>query len=371
MKTDTSWQILVLSFALTTHSSQGSSACPESLTKNFPNSGSLILQCFSPSGSSMSSSTRPDDKTTLFRSATRSSTPTKSTNSAKIDMTVLPPTESTKSGKVEPTTSTITDTTVYGEKTNKQSSADDFPVPAIAGGVGAIVVIAVVVIVVVVFVKKRRNKKHPDNDGDYCNMDADPYKYQNTKSSGRHSGVSADQNQTVSQTIRSPSDDYASIDDEAGGTTRKPQVAIKPNLPSTSRHGDLLPEPDHVDVSNMYAKVNKNKKPAKSVNEAAMPITHVNELYAVVNKTKKTKPSLKAKPSGDVYAVVNKQKKSGRKSSESKGQTPESDVPGDVYTEVRKPKKSNIPSPGATGGDDDKTDSVATVEDRVLYSKVC
>ncbi|XP_041346833.1 uncharacterized protein LOC121366448, partial [Gigantopelta aegis] len=34
MKTDTSWQILVLSLVLTTHSSQASTACPESVTKN-------------------------------------------------------------------------------------------------------------------------------------------------------------------------------------------------------------------------------------------------------------------------------------------------------------------------------------------------
>ncbi|XP_041377640.1 uncharacterized protein LOC121390011 [Gigantopelta aegis] len=546
MKTDTSWQILVLYLVLTTHSSQASTVCPESLTKNFPNSiahmckdeairdvnsllldvfvpvntettcncslhashhtmisistvklpdvnceskltidthikltyscvndnssvgygadiarnitpssnlieletsnapinvtyclqiysqrggGSLTLQCYSPDSRSMTRSTQSDDKTTSQRSTTpgstrlestksddkttsqRSTTPgstrfetTKSDDKTTSQRSTTPgPTrsESTKSDvtvsqPTEPTKSTISDTTVYGLKTNRQSGAEDFPVPAVAGGVGAVVVIAVVVIVVVVLVKRRRNKKHgrnPDNDGGYCNMDADPYKYQNTNSSGRHSGVSADPNQTGNETIHSPSDDYASIDDEAGGITRKPQVALKPNLPSTSDHGDFQPEPDHDDVPNMYAKVNKNKKPAKSVNEAAMPVMHVNELYAVVDKSKKTKPSLKSKPSGDVYAVVNKQKKSEGKSPESKGQGRESEVPGDVYTEVRKPKKSgnkpNIPkvSPGliytevefdettdeaqgATGGVG-KTESVATVEDRVLYSKVC
>ncbi|XP_041377305.1 uncharacterized protein LOC121389720 [Gigantopelta aegis] len=391
--------------------------------------GSLTLQCYSPDGRSMTRSTQSDDKTTSQRSTTPGSTRLESTKSddkttsqrsTTPDSTRLESTksedkttsqrsttpgstrsESTKSDvtvsqPTEPTKSTISDTTVYGLKTNRQSGAEDFPVPAVAGGVGAVVVIAVVVIVVVVLVKRRHNKKHchnPDNDGDYCNMDADPYKYQNTKSSGRHSGVSADPNQTGNETVRSPSDDYASIDDEARGITRKPQVALKPKPPSTSNHGDFQPESDHDDVSNMYAKVNKNKKPAKSVNEAAMPVMHVNELYAVVDKTKKTKPSLKSKPSGDVYAVVNKHKKSGGKSSESKGQDPESEITGDVYTEVRKPKKSgnkpNIPkvSPGliytevefdentdeahgATGGDE-KTDSVATVQDRVLYSEVC
>ncbi|XP_041347315.1 uncharacterized protein LOC121367267 [Gigantopelta aegis] len=446
MKTDTSWQILVLSFVLTTHSSLASTACPESLTQNFPNSiahmckdeairgvtsllldvslpvntettcncslyashhtvvgistvklpdtncestltidtqikltyscvndnnsvgyganivrnitqasnliqletrnapinvtycltidskgggGSLTLECYSPDGRSMTRSTQSDDKTTSQRSTTPGSTRLESTKS---------------DDKTTSQRSTIPALTRLEDKqTVRQAGAEDFPVPAVAGGVGAVVVIAVVVIVVVVLVKRRRNKKHgrnPDNDGGYCNMDADPYKYQNTNSSGRHSGVSADPNQTGNETIHSPSDDYASIDDEAVCTTRKPQVALKPNLPSTSNHGDFQPESDHDDVSNMYAKVNKNKKPAKSVNEAAMPVMHVNELYAVVDKTKKTKPSLKSKPYGDVYAVVNKHKKSGGKSPESKGQGRESEVPGDVYTEVRKPKKS-------------------------------
>ncbi|XP_041377304.1 uncharacterized protein LOC121389719 [Gigantopelta aegis] len=318
--------------------------------------GSLTLRCYSPYGSFI-------DKTTLPRSTTP----------------VSPHSEPTKS-----------------ETTNMQSSEAAFPVPAVAGGAGAVVLIAVVVIVVVVVAKRRRNKKNgqnSDNNGDYCNMDADLYKYQNAKSSGKHPRVLTDQKQTGNQTIRSPSDDYASIDDEAGGITWKPQVALKPNRPNTNDHDDLQPQPAHHDVSNMYAKVNKNKKPAKSTNEADMPVMHVNELYAVVDKTKKGKQPLKAKPSGDVYAVVKKPKKSGEKSPESKVQGPESEITGDVYTEVRKPKKSgnnpNIPkgSPelvytevefdentdepqGATGGDE-KTDSVATEEDRVLYSKVC
>ncbi|XP_041377644.1 uncharacterized protein LOC121390014 [Gigantopelta aegis] len=275
------------------------------------------------------------------------------------------------------------------------SNPETFPVAAVAGGIGGIVLIAVVVVAVVVLVKRKRRKKNQESndDGDYINVDADAYRNQNTKSSGRHPGVLTDQNQTGNQTIRSPSDDYASIDDEAGGTTRKPQVALKPNLPNTSRHVNLQPEPDQDDVSNMHAKVTKKKKPIKSAKGHDLPVKFDNELYSMVNKTKKTKPSLKSKPSGDVYAVVNKQKKSGGKSSESKGQDPESEVTGDVYTEVRKPNKSgnnpNIPkvSPGliytevefaentdeaqgATRGDE-KTDSVATVEDRVLYSKVC
>ncbi|XP_041379728.1 uncharacterized protein LOC121392687 [Gigantopelta aegis] len=320
-------------------------------------SGNLSMQCYSPTGSSITSLSRPSE----------------TTESEITDMT--------------------TTMKIVQEKVSK-----DFPVPAVAGGAGGVVLIAVLVIIAVILIKrKRRHQKHEhdsDYDGGYCNMDADPYKYQNTKSSGRYPEDSADQDQTGNQTIRSPSDDYASIDDEAGGITRKPQVALKPKPPSTSNHGDFQPQPDHDHVSSMYAKVNKNKKPAESVNEAAMPVMHVNELYAVVDKTKKGKQPLKAKPSGELYAVVNKKnKKSGGTGSESKHQDPESEVPGDVYTEVRKLKKpgnnpitpkgspgliytevefdENTDEPqGATGGDE-KTDSVATEEDRVLYSKVC
>ncbi|XP_041378205.1 uncharacterized protein LOC121390451 [Gigantopelta aegis] len=298
------------------------------------------------------------------------------------------------------------------------SNPETFPEAAVAGGIGGVVLVAVVVIVVVVLVKRKRRKKNQESndDGDYVNVNANDYTNQNTESFGRHPGVLTDQNQTGNQTIRSPSDDYVSIDDEAGGTTWKPHVALKPNLPSTSMHVNLQPEPDEDDVSNMYAKVNKKKKPIKSVKGPDLPVMHDNELYSVVDKTKKTKLSLKPKPSCDVYAVVNKQKKyrgkspesigkgseseitgdvytevrkpkkSGGKSPESKGHGPESEVTGDVYTEVRKPKKSgnkpNIPyvSPGlvytedpeqeqgATGGYDDKTDSVG---DDVLYSTIC
>ncbi|XP_041378296.1 uncharacterized protein LOC121390530 [Gigantopelta aegis] len=349
------------------------------------NSGSLNLQCYS-SG----------DKITIPTQSTKasSSMPTQSTKTSSSMST-----QSTKASSSMPTQaseSTIKVSIMLTQKTNSPLSQEAFPVAAVAGGVGAVVLIVVVVLVIVVFVKRKRRSKHDpnsDNDGGYCNMDADPYKYQNTKPSGKHPGVSANQTQTGNQTICSPSDEYASIDDGAGDITYKPQVALKPNPPRTSNHGDFQPQPDHDHVSSMYAKVNKNKKPAKSVNEAAMPVMHVNELYAVVDKTKKGKQPLKAKPSGELYAVVNKKKKSGGTGSESKGQGPESEVTGDVYTEVRKPKKSgnnpNIPkgSPGliytelefdenqdepkgATGGNE-KTDSVATEEDRVLYSKVC
>ncbi|XP_041378936.1 uncharacterized protein LOC121391340 isoform X2 [Gigantopelta aegis] len=336
--------------------------------------GTLTIRCYSPDGNSTTSSTQSDEKITSVRSTTPGSLP------------------------VESSKSNIVDTTVSTEESNRQSGAESFPVAAVAGGAGALVIIAVVFVVVVVIVKRRHNTKHgrnSDNDGDYCNMDSDPYKYKNTKPSETHPGVSTNshQYQNGNQTIRSPSDDYAFIDDEAVGTTRKPQVALKPNRPNTNNHDDFQSQPDHDDVSNMYAKVNKNKKPAKAVNEVTMPVMHVNELYAAVDKTTKGKQPLKAKPSGDVYAVVNKKKKSVGMGSESKGQGPESEITGDVYTEVRKPKKSginpNIPkgSPGliytevefdentdepqgATGGDE-KTDSAATEEDRVLYSEVC
>ncbi|XP_041379452.1 uncharacterized protein LOC121392173, partial [Gigantopelta aegis] len=358
--------------------------------------GSLSLQCYS-SGDTTTVPTQSTKASSSMSTQSTKASSSMSTQSAKASSSMS--TQSTKASSLILTQSSESTTkvlTILTPKTNLPLSQGAFPVAAVAGGVGAVVLIVVVVLIIVVFVKRKRRSKHDpnsDNDGGYCNMDSDPYKYKNTKSSGKHPGVSADQTQTGSQTIRSPSDDYASIDDEAGGVTYKPQVALKPKPPSTSNHGDFHPQPDHDDVSDMYAEVNKNKKPAKSTNEAAMPVMHVNELYAVVDKTKKGKQPLKAKLSSELYAVVNKKKKSGGMGSESKGQGPESEVTGDVYTEVRKPKKSgnkpNIPkgSPGliytevefdenqdepkgATGGDEN-TDSVATEEDRVLYSKVC
>ena len=160
-------------------------------------------------------------------------------------------------------------------------------------------------------------------------MDADPYKDQKTISSG---------NQL--------SDDYASIEEKRGDT---PGVALNESRPTMS-HDDTQRKQHQNDVSNMYAKVNKKKRPMKSKPEADVP-----DLYTSVDKTKKVKQTLAVGPAGDVYAVVNKQKKTNGKASsepETKGfgsngksSEPESkisslDESGVVYTEVRKPNKS-------------------------------
>ncbi|XP_041377642.1 uncharacterized protein LOC121390012 isoform X2 [Gigantopelta aegis] len=80
--------------------------------------GSLTLQCHSPDGRSMSSSTQPYDKTTSLRSTTLSSSRTESTKSEKAD---------TSSPLTGPVKSEISDTTVPVEKTNIHTEPKAFP----------------------------------------------------------------------------------------------------------------------------------------------------------------------------------------------------------------------------------------------------
>ncbi|XP_041377641.1 uncharacterized protein LOC121390012 isoform X1 [Gigantopelta aegis] len=132
--------------------------------------GSLTLQCHSPDGRSMSSSTQPYDKTTSLRSTTLSSSRTESTKSEKAD---------TSSPLTGPVKSEISDTTVPVEKTNIHTEPKAFPVAATVGGaVGAFLIVAVVVIVIIIYIRKKRTKgKHntsDDDDVDYVIRDVNP-----------------------------------------------------------------------------------------------------------------------------------------------------------------------------------------------------
>ncbi|XP_041347085.1 uncharacterized protein LOC121366898 [Gigantopelta aegis] len=77
----------------------------------------------------------------------------------------------------QPTESTITVKTIPTTQTNSQSGQEDFPVAAVAGGVGAVVLIVVAAIVVVVFIKRKKATKKnqtTDDDGHYEISDANP-----------------------------------------------------------------------------------------------------------------------------------------------------------------------------------------------------
>ncbi|XP_041378435.1 uncharacterized protein LOC121390636 [Gigantopelta aegis] len=130
--------------------------------------GSLTLQCYSPDGKSMTSSTQSDDKTTLQRSTTPGSTETESTKSVEAD-TSSPLTEKSE----------ISDTTVPVETTNIHTDSKAFPVAAAVGGaVGVVLIVAVVVVVIIIYIRKKRTKGKQntgdDDDGDYVIRDLNP-----------------------------------------------------------------------------------------------------------------------------------------------------------------------------------------------------
>ncbi|XP_041378938.1 uncharacterized protein LOC121391342 [Gigantopelta aegis] len=77
----------------------------------------------------------------------------------------------------QPTESTITVKTVPTTQTNSQLGQEDFPVAAVAGGVGAVVLMVVAAIVVVVFIKRKKATKEnqtTDDDGHYEISDVNP-----------------------------------------------------------------------------------------------------------------------------------------------------------------------------------------------------
>ena len=197
-------------------------------------------------------------------------------------------------------------------------------------------------------------------------MDADPYKDQNTNSSGNQPGDPANhQHQNRAQKTLSVAGDYASIEDMPTSIAHRPEMAIEPNIPSTSGHDEREPELGQDQVSNMYAKVDKRKpgksltgdhlpamhepnkpstsghdelepelgqdqisnmyakvdkrKPGKSLTGVQLPAMHVNQLYSSVGEAEMSDQSLEVGPSGDVYAVVNKKKKSGGQRFKSNG----------------------------------------------------
>ncbi|XP_041378339.1 uncharacterized protein LOC121390561 [Gigantopelta aegis] len=234
-------------------------------------------------------------------------------------------------------------------------------------------------------------------------MDTGPCKYQNNQSFGTHPNMLApanadvrnciQPNQNGSWMISYRSDDHASIDDGAVGAASeakavKPQIATEANLSATGDSDSSPRQPDEDDVSDLYAKVNKDRTSATSVTGDALPVMQMNQLYALVDETENDETIPETDVGGDVYAVVNKQKKSGEKSSECVGEDSKSlekkcnstgkdttehdetsqdiDVADDVYAVVDKRKMS-----GGNDSESEKKDAESQWKDSEVEGGKC